>query len=703
MDTPGVVVRGPTPAQLARSQRASAGQQATGGSNASSASAAPASGSVLALLGAAAREHHLGSRPQTKQEPERAGTSAGEGAAPGAGAPAASGGEAHATRAAFEARFAETASDHDAFHALMRQSFGEGYDYAAAETIRRQTLAGDFSWMPEIEVVDASVLVDESGTQTGGTALGAYSAETDTIYLSRELLAEDPGRALEILTEEVGHGLDARLNETDSAGDEGEIFARLSAGEELSAEELDALRSENDSGTITVDGKTIEIEYGCNPVKAIGNAFKAIGKAFGQVFDGMMNLLGTILNSPIFQMIMTIAQFIPIPIVQAVVLVVRIVKAAYAVYQGIKHGSMAMVLSGIAGVAAGVAGLGGVLGASQGFIDKANRVAQWASRASKAYTALARQDFGAALDIASEAFSGTGASSTIDTARRAYRAGEAVGRGDVIGGIGLGSDLVGDLTGEKAFSDIAENADTVGSVVAAARSGDYGTAASLLVANYADDVGLDASARARAGDIASALQTADGARRMIADGDYGGAANALLDTAQAFGLDDPARDHLEGAADTVGRIADVAGLLIGGDYAGAIAAGSSLLGDEVDAGTGERVRGLVDFAERAVALKDAVSGGDVAGALGALQEIAGIELPPRIKAIVEGAADFAERAADIEGAVSDGEYARAADLAATLADTVRADDVAGPLRSLAALLERLGIGASTGGEEAVAA
>ena len=285
MDTPGVVVRGPTPAQLARSQRASAGQPTAGGSNASSASAAPASGSVLALLGAAAREHHLGSQPRTRQEPERTGTSAGEGAAPGEGAPAASGGEAHATRAAFEARFAETASDHDAFHALMRQSFGEGYDHAAAETIRQQTLSGDFSWMPEIEVVDASVLVDESGTQTGGTALGAYSAETDTIYLSRELLAEDPGRALEILTEEVGHGLDARLNETDSAGDEGEIFARLSAGDELSAEELDALRSENDSGTITVDGKTIEIEYGCNPIKAIGNAFKAVGNAIGGAFE----------------------------------------------------------------------------------------------------------------------------------------------------------------------------------------------------------------------------------------------------------------------------------------------------------------------------------------------------------------------------------------------------------------------------------
>lgn len=685
MDTPGVVVRGPTPAQLARSQRPTGADPAAGGSNTSFTASTATSGSVLALLGTAAREHHLGSRSRTGPEPEGTSPATGESVAAEAGAPVSpTAGEAIATRTAFEARFAETAADHDAFHALMRQSFGEGYDYAAAETIRQQTLDGDFSWMPEIEVVDASVLIDESGRQTSGTALGAYAAETDTIYISRELLRDDPDRALEILTEEVGHGLDARLNETDSAGDEGEIFARLSAGEDLSAEELGALRAENDSGTITVDGKTIEVEYGCNP-------FKAIGKAF----SGMMNMIGTILNSPIFQMIMTIAQFIPIPIVQAIVLVVRIVKAAYAVYQGIKHGSMAMVLSGVAGMAAGVAGLGGMVGASQGFIDKANQVATWANRASKAYTAMAKQDFGAALDIASEAFSGTGASSTIDTARRAYRAGEAVSRGDVIGGIGLGSDLVGDLTGEQAFSDIADNAGTVGAIVSAARSGDYGTAASMLVANYADDVGLDANARARAGDIANALRTADGARRMIADGDYGGAANALLDTAQAFGLDDSARDHLEGAADTVGRIADVADLVIGGDYAGAIAAGSSLLRDEVDAGTGEQVQGLVDFAQRAVALQDAMAGGDVAGALGALQDIAGNELPPRIKTIVEGANDFAERAADIEGAVSDGEYVRAADLAATLADTVRADDVAGSLRSLAALLERLGVGSSS--------
>jgi len=51
----------------------------------------------------------------------------------------------------FQSRFKDNASDHDAFHSLMKKSFGESYDYSKAENIRQQTLNGDFSWMPKIE------------------------------------------------------------------------------------------------------------------------------------------------------------------------------------------------------------------------------------------------------------------------------------------------------------------------------------------------------------------------------------------------------------------------------------------------------------------------------------------------------------------------------------------------------------------------
>ncbi len=127
--------------------------------------------------------------------------------------------------------------------------------------MRQRALAGDFTWLPRIEVVDASVLSDQSGTQGAGTGMGAYDAANDRILLSRELLGGDAGRALDVLTEEIGHGLDARLNSLDTAGDEGAVFARLSSGDTLGASELASLRAEDDSGTINVNGQDVEVEF----------------------------------------------------------------------------------------------------------------------------------------------------------------------------------------------------------------------------------------------------------------------------------------------------------------------------------------------------------------------------------------------------------------------------------------------------------
>jgi len=139
-----------------------------------------------------------------------------------------------AAKAAVENNLTQLASDPDKFHEVLNKSFGGNYNKAEAEQIRQQVLEGDFSWMPKIEVVSQSVLQDRSNTQGSGTALGAYSKDTDTIYISRELLASDPDKAAQILLEETGHALDARLNTSDAAGDEGDIFARLTTGESIS-------------------------------------------------------------------------------------------------------------------------------------------------------------------------------------------------------------------------------------------------------------------------------------------------------------------------------------------------------------------------------------------------------------------------------------------------------------------------------------
>ena len=449
------------------------GARGTGASRAGGAAAGTESAreTVLALLDAQAR-HRFGRRDGGADE--RAPRSAGdEDASPAAGDGSARSVDPRAAEAeaAFRERFADTASDHDDFHALMRQVYGEGYDYAAAESIRQRTLDGDFGWMPDIAVMTSAEMADVSGQQTGGTALGAYDASSDTIYLSAELLAGDPARAVDILTEEVGHAIDVRVNESDSLGDEGELFSRLVSGEEVTPEELAALRAENDHGVIYIDGRAVEVEYGCNPFKAVGNlikgavdavvgvvkgvidtvvdfvkdALKAIGDFFVAMFETFMEVVGEILQSKIFQIFMFIAQFIPV--LAVFVMVVRIVQAVYMIYQGIKHGSLAMVLGGVASLAGGVAKLGTAMGASQGFIDTANRVADWASKASKAYSAMAERDFSAGLALLAGEVQGTEFESVVSNLQKADAAVKAYERGDIVGAMGIGADLANSLPG----------------------------------------------------------------------------------------------------------------------------------------------------------------------------------------------------------------------------------------------------------------
>ena len=102
-----------------------------------------------------------------------------------------------------------------------------------------------------------------SSAEIGG-ADGAFAAATDTIYLSQEFLAENamnPAAVADVLLEEIGHSVDARLNVTDAPGDEGAIFAAVVQGKELSQGELQGLKSEDDSGIATIDGKILSVEY----------------------------------------------------------------------------------------------------------------------------------------------------------------------------------------------------------------------------------------------------------------------------------------------------------------------------------------------------------------------------------------------------------------------------------------------------------
>lgn len=114
-----------------------------------------------------------------------------------------------------------------------------------------QWSAADLSALPAIALLSAS---DSQG------ALGAYAAGTGTIYLNAAWLTLASITELcAVLTEELGHHLDALLNETDSPGDEGEIFSRL-LSRSITTGQLMALRQQNDSGSIRVGTQTLPVE-----------------------------------------------------------------------------------------------------------------------------------------------------------------------------------------------------------------------------------------------------------------------------------------------------------------------------------------------------------------------------------------------------------------------------------------------------------
>ena len=130
--------------------------------------------------------------------------------------------------------------------AAARQAFHLGQSPRALQILNGQWAEGNFGSLPPIKLI--------SGVAMPGAA-GAYSASTGTIYLNEEWLARaTQDQALAVLTEELGHHLDALLNVNDTPGDEGLAFARLLLGNEIShgrsTESDDAILLSTESGVI---------------------------------------------------------------------------------------------------------------------------------------------------------------------------------------------------------------------------------------------------------------------------------------------------------------------------------------------------------------------------------------------------------------------------------------------------------------------
>ncbi|MFM6339725.1 MAG: hypothetical protein ACKPGP_03500, partial [Dolichospermum sp.] len=148
----------------------------------------------------------------------------------------------------------------DGFWANWQTAFGTSYDVIKTTELRQQWQSRNFSQLPSIEVLSGEIL---------RTANGAYSSSKNKIYLSASFLNTASSAAIvNVILEEIGHYVDAQINQTDSAGDEGAIFAALVQGEVLSPGVLAELKTEDDGGWLEVNGQNLEVEYN-NPTVSL--------------------------------------------------------------------------------------------------------------------------------------------------------------------------------------------------------------------------------------------------------------------------------------------------------------------------------------------------------------------------------------------------------------------------------------------------
>jgi hypothetical protein len=134
------------------------------------------------------------------------------------------------------------------YHAKMTETFGSQSDQYLANKIIESGI------LPQLEIRSSSEL---------NGAKGAFSKLTNTIYLSLDLVLKNANNTSEIVavfTEEYGHFLDSKINTIETPGDEGEIFASLVQGGELSGDKLQKMKVEDDTAEILLDGKTIPVE-----------------------------------------------------------------------------------------------------------------------------------------------------------------------------------------------------------------------------------------------------------------------------------------------------------------------------------------------------------------------------------------------------------------------------------------------------------
>ncbi|MEY2643739.1 MAG: hypothetical protein RLZZ611_388, partial [Cyanobacteriota bacterium] len=111
-------------------------------------------------------------------------------------------------------------------------------------------------------------------TSSGLTSSGASGKPT--VFLNADLLRDDSNPSLlrRVLLEEIGHHFDQLLNNSrDTAGDEGQLFASRVLGDVLSAEQLAAIRAENDTGVVRLGDTLLTVENAAASIVAAAGAY----------------------------------------------------------------------------------------------------------------------------------------------------------------------------------------------------------------------------------------------------------------------------------------------------------------------------------------------------------------------------------------------------------------------------------------------
>ncbi|MBD2459072.1 putative Ig domain-containing protein [Nostoc sp. FACHB-87] len=137
----------------------------------------------------------------------------------------------------------------------LQVAFGSGWQLQTATALITDLAQGQN--LPAIEVVTGQEL----------KAQGAFSQQTNTIYLAQEFVEQNPTNAIaKVLTEELGHYIDSQLNPVDTPGDEGELFAAIVDGTELTPGQLQAIKAEDDHKIVTINGQTLLVEQSINAI-----------------------------------------------------------------------------------------------------------------------------------------------------------------------------------------------------------------------------------------------------------------------------------------------------------------------------------------------------------------------------------------------------------------------------------------------------